>query len=376
MEIVYRHLASCLDALPNGFPRTPSGVELRILAKIFTPEEAAVATRLLPVPEPAATIARRIGRPLDETEEILRRMADKGEIFAEPSDAGWRFALLPFVFGIYEFQLPRMDRELAELIEEYFPVFLPSFGAHAPAVARVVPVNARIDAEARVLPHESVRGMLREANSFRLMPCVCRTERAALGSPCSHTLETCLAVSRREGALDEFPPWGRLVTRDEALEVARRAEQEGLVHSTYNVRQDPIFLCNCCPCCCGLLRGLRDFEAPHVLVRSNFVAAISEDDCIACRECLPDRCPMDAIVEQEGTIFIRRERCIGCGVCTVACEVDAIGLEERPRHERTAPPRDVVTWALRRATNRFGPIRTLEQLAALGVKAARGRVGI
>lgn len=375
-EIVYRHLASCLDALPNGFPSTPSGVELRILARIFTPEEATVATRMLPVPEPAGAIARRIGRPADETEALLRRMADKGEILAEGSGGAWRYALVPFVIGIYEFQLPRMDRELAELLEEYLPQLLPALGAHAPAVARVVPVNARIDAAARILPHESVREMIREASSFRLMPCICRTEQAVLGSPCSHPLETCLAFSRHEGSLEEFPPWGRPVTRNEALAVAQRAEQEGLVHCTYNVRQDPMFLCNCCPCCCGLLRGLRDYDAPHVLARSNFVAAVIEEDCVACGECLPDRCPMGAIVEREGAFVVRRERCIGCGVCTVACPAGAITLEERPGNERTVPPRNVMSWALRRATSRFGPIRALEQLAVLGVKAARGRAGI
>jgi electron transport complex protein RnfB len=376
MDAVYERLAAKLDELPHGFPRTQSGVELRILAKIFSPDDAAMALQLLPLPETVAKISRRLGRPEEALRPILEGMVARGQIASFKLRGEKMFLLAPFVIGIYEFQLPRMDAELAALVEEYFPYLVGVVGGTQPAVARVVPVNTRISAEAQVLPYESVHGLIAKARSFLLMKCVCRTEQAQLGRPCSHTLETCMAFSPEEDAFEGTLPegMGKSITREEALAVLDLAEREGLVHSTYNTQRQQTFVCNCCSCCCGFLRSIKEFGAPHVLVRSNWVAAIDAASCVACGDCVGGRCPMDAIAEHDGGYSVIDERCLGCGVCTIICPTDAITLKLRPRSQQTTPPQNLVGWAFSRTVHRRGALRAVGQFGSVMIKAVRPRL--
>ena len=376
MDRIYEQLAAKLDELPHGFPRTESGVELRILEKIFAPNEAAMAVRLLPIPEPVEAIAYRLGRTAEELRPLLDGMVRRGQILSFRLRGETVNGLAPFVIGIYEFQLPRMDAELATLVEEYAPHLVGTVGGANPALARVIPVNARLDATAVILPYEDVRGMLTGARSFRLMECICRTGQAKLGKPCSHPLETCMAFSTRENAYEGTlaTDYGRPVTREEALAVLDLSERDGLVHCTYNVQREPMFVCNCCTCCCGFLRGVKEFGAPHLLVRSNWVSAIEAGRCTACGVCAGGRCPMDAIAEQDGRYTVSEGRCIGCGVCTIGCPTDAIMLKSRPRRERTTPPDTIATWAFARAIQRHGALRAAAQFGGLAITTLWARL--
>ena len=370
---VYQRLARRLDEFPQGFPATPSGVELRILKKIFSPEDAQLALRLKMVPETASAIARRLGRPKEETQATLDRMAARGQIYSFCWRRVQRYMLAPFVVGIWEFQLPHMDAELASLFEEYAPTLLATLGGTPPAIARVVPVQKSLPSRAQVLRWENVAELISRARSFRVMECICRKEQAALGRPCSHPLETCLAFSPEENAYDEFPSWGRSITREEALAILAQAEQEGLVHCTYNLQRQNMFVCNCCSCCCGFLRSVREFSAPHLLTRSNYVAAVDRDRCAVCGYCIDSRCPMQAMVERDGVVHVLPERCIGCGVCAVDCPADAVTLVPRAPTETSVPPRNLVSWSVSRAVHRFGPLRAAIQFGGLALDAWRSR---
>jgi Pyruvate/2-oxoacid:ferredoxin oxidoreductase delta subunit len=162
-----------------------------------------------------------------------------------------------------------------------------------------------------------------------------------------------------------------------------RAEREGLVHCTYNVRRESMFVCNCCACCCGFLRGVKEFGAPHLLVRSNWVSVIAAERCTLCGACAGGRCPMGAIADHNGCYAVSDERCIGCGVCSVDCPGDAISLRPRPRRERTTPPKTLAAWALSRVIRRRGPLGAALQLGGLARTAVwprraarrRGRAG-
>jgi electron transport complex protein RnfB len=375
MDDIYRRLAARLDELPHGFPRTESGVELRILRRIFEPADAEMALRLLPVPETADAIAARLAHPVEEVRPILDGMVRRGQIMSMRVRGEKSYGLAPFVVGIYEFQLPRLDAELAEMVEEYMPTLMREVGGAKPALARVVPVNAHLDAQAQVLAFEDLRALIMAARSFNVQPCICRTEKAALGQPCSHPIETCLAFSSQENAYDDTLPagYGRRISREEALAVVDLAEGEGLVHCTYNVRKEQMFVCNCCSCCCGFLRAVKEFEAPHMLVRSNWVSSIDADACTACGACAAPRCPMEAIAEDNGAFAVHDERCIGCGVCTTVCPTDAVTLRPRPRSEQTTPPKTIVSWAFRRAVGRSGPLRAITQFGSITAKALASR---
>jgi Pyruvate/2-oxoacid:ferredoxin oxidoreductase delta subunit len=351
MDDVYKRLARRLDELPNGFPSTKSGVELKILQKIFTPDEAEMTLKIRPIPETVEAIAERLGKPVPEMQAILDNLVVKGQIGSLKIAGQRMYLLLPFVIGIFELQVNRMDEELARLFDEYEPEFVKAVGRFDPPVARVVPVNQQIDAELHVHRYEDVRRMVDEAKSFELNECICRKERALLGEGCGHMLEACLSFSNEEGEYDRYAR-GKTISKEEALKVIADAEAEGLVHCTYNVQHGQIFLCNCCGCCCGLLRSIKKFKVPSMLAKSNFVASIDQQTCIACGVCANERCPMEAIVEEDGVYRVLVERCIGCGVCTSTCPTESITLVRKPEGESGKPPANLVDWYFKRAASR------------------------
>ena len=355
MSDVYKRLAEKLDKMPNGFPATESGVELKILRKIFTPEEAEMALKIKPIPETAEAIAERLDMPLSKMQAILDDMAVKGQIGGVKIGGQYMYMLFPFVIGIFEFQLNRIDKELAEMVEEYAPSLMGTVGNFPPHFVRVVPVNTQIKAEHQVLLHEDVHQIIENAKSFQVMDCICRKESALLGHPCDHTLEACMSFSSEEGAFDKHP-LGRVITKEEALEVAAKAEEEGLVHHTYNVKSGHYFICNCCSCCCGILRGMNDFHAPYLIAKSNYVAMIDQESCETCGVCADERCPVEAIEEVDGTYAVKPERCIGCGVCTTGCPTESISLIRKPESSWNDPPSHLVEWYMKRAASRGIPM--------------------
>jgi Na+-translocating ferredoxin:NAD+ oxidoreductase subunit B len=355
MNDVYKRLAEKLDKLPNGFPATEDGLELKILQKIFTPEEAEMALKIRPIPETAEALAERLDIPIPKMQAILDDMAQKGQIGGVKIGGEYRYMLFPFVIGIFEFQLNRLDKELSELVEAYAPALSRTTGHFPPHFARVVPVNSQIKAEHQALLYEDVRQMLETAKSFQVADCICRKESALLGKPCNHMLEACLSFSSEEGAFDRYP-LGRTIDKEEALQILDKSEEEGLVHHTYNVKSDHHFICNCCSCCCGIIKGMRDHHAPYMIAKSNYVAMIDQESCTACGVCANERCPVAAIEEIDGVYTVKPERCIGCGVCTPSCPTESISLIRKPESSWDDPPSNLIEWYFKRASSRGIPM--------------------
>jgi Na+-translocating ferredoxin:NAD+ oxidoreductase subunit B len=355
----YKLLAAKLNRMPHGFPSTASGVELRILKKIFSSEEAGMASKLPMMPESSEEIAKRLHEPAAGVKTRLDEMVAKGQLTTLKMNGAQKYILMPFVIGIYEFQLKRLDKELSDLFEEYVPYLMPVIGGKKPALARVIPVNAAIDPKAEILTYEDLNDLIRKSRSFAVNECICRKERALQGHPCKHTLETCMTFSKEENAFEINPLSARIISRDEALRILDAVEKEGLVHATYNVRDDFMFVCNCCSCCCGILRGLNEFHAPYAVAHSNFIACIDTNTCSSCRLCETKRCPTKAIHLIDGAYSVSRERCIGCGACAAACPTGSIKLLRRPREEQLIPSKDLMNWNLERASSRSGPLTRL-----------------
>ncbi len=353
MTDVYKQLADRLDQLPHGYPATESGVELKILQKIFSPEDAEMALKMKYFPETAEKIAGRLGEPVEEVCTTLDAMAKKGQIGSSTSKGKQKYSLAPFVVGIYEYQLERLDKELVDLFEEYFPFLSKSLGGYKPAIARTIPINTNLKQDYQVQPYENLSGMLDQANSFRVMDCICRKERSISGNPCDHSLEVCLGFSKEEGAYDYFSRSGRIISKKEAFKIVAQAEEEGLIHNVfYNTKEGQGAVCNCCSCCCGVIRAAKEFGAAHTLAKSNYLALIDPDECIACGDCTDERCQMEAISVEDDVYTVINELCIGCGVCTISCPTDAISLVERPIEDQDVPPIDFEDWSLKRAANR------------------------
>lgn len=119
-QAAYEALAQALDRLPNGYPRTESGVEILILRKIFSHQEAALAALLGTELEGEGSVAARAGLPVAAAHGALMEMARRGLVWPGKGNDGPAFRLAPFVVGIYEAQLETLDHELAHLMEDYF----------------------------------------------------------------------------------------------------------------------------------------------------------------------------------------------------------------------------------------------------------------
>jgi len=143
MTDIYKLLAAKLNRMPNGFPPTESGVELRILKKIFSPEDVGIALKLRMMPESAEEIAKRLQEPAGNVKTRLDEMVAKGQLTTFKQKGAQKYILLPFVIGIYEFQVKRLDKELADLFEEYFPYLTPVLGGKKAGACKNYPGACR-----------------------------------------------------------------------------------------------------------------------------------------------------------------------------------------------------------------------------------------
>ncbi|RPH75571.1 hypothetical protein EHM76_01355, partial [bacterium] len=277
----YQNLADALDSLPNGFPHTASGVELKILRKIFSPEEAFLAGRLHGTPEPVEMIAERACLPVDEAKARLKDLAKRGLVWGGPVERELRFRLAPFIVGIYEAQPVPMDHEYAHLIEDY----MAEGGAAGimrpdPPLHRVIPAQGAVKSE-WILPYDDVRAIISAAKTFSVQDCMCRVQQDQLGSRrCSFPLHNCLSFSAHGR-----PPLPGDISKEEALAVLEQTEEIGLVHTVSNVIQGVGYVCNCCGCCCGLLRGITDWGIEKSVAYANYFAAVDAGVCSGCGVC-------------------------------------------------------------------------------------------
>jgi electron transport complex protein RnfB len=348
-EEVYRKLAQTLDAIPHGFPATASGAELRLLAKIFIPEEAALASVMRLSLEPASTISARAGVDPKAAYRTLKAMVRKGQIRAGKKDGQLAFGLMPFVVGFYEEQLPRLDRELAELFEQYYQEAKGALFA-APPIHRVIPVEEAIPANIEIYPYERASELLEGAKAWGVRDCICRLQQKLVGKGCDRPVANCLVFAPYEGVFDHSETT-RPITKEEALHILREAEDAGLVHSPGNYQDDNYYICNCCTCCCGVLRTVAQFSKPTAIASSDFVAVVDADLCAGCGDCL-ERCQFGALAVPEAFCVVDVEGCVGCGLCTTVCPNQALHLVRRPPGRVPPPPIDLRDWTSRRAKAR------------------------
>jgi len=349
MNDPYKALAERLDALPNGFPSTEDGVELRLLAHIFTAEEAALAAQLRLTLETPAQIAARLGGDASMLRKQLKEMVRRGLIAAGRTDAGLGYGLMPFAVGIYEMQVNTIDAEFARLFEDYYHQAFGAMVGITPQLHRVVPVEQSVRVDMEVRPFESAADIVAQAKAWGVMDCLCRKQQALIGQPCEHPLDVCMVFSSTPGAFDQSTTV-RALTQEGAMAALRRAAEAGLVHSVSNNQQGAWYICNCCTCACGILRGLVDLGLANVIARSAFVNQVDEDACIGCGACV-EKCQFGALT-LDGIVHVDALRCVGCGVCTVACPVSALSMVRRPDAEVLPPPATEREWQVERATAR------------------------
>jgi len=320
----YLKLREFLDQFPLGFPQTPSGVEIKILKRLFTEDEADIAVLLTPFPEQVGQIAGRTGMDAKALEEKLESMSNKGLVFRLRRRGKTFYNSAPFMIGLYEYSVKKIDKELAMLFKEYYETaYLDEMGVSNVPGFKVIPIEKNVAADTVLLPFHKLEEAIRAARIISVAECVCRKESRLTGEACDHPVETCLSF----GVAAEYyieSGMGREITADEAIKIVNEADMAGLVHASANSKHLSN-ICNCCPCCCASMKGItKRGHDKRKYINALFEAVVDEDECVGCEECI-DRCPVGAVGVDDVAV-VDRQRCLGCGLCASSCPSEAITM--------------------------------------------------
>lgn len=343
---VYRELQKHLDNMPVAFPESDSGLDIKLLKHLFTPEEAKIALELSAVPEPLERIHKRLkktGISIEDLEKILDTLTEKGSILGgkifKSKGPKKHYSKAPLAIGMYELQGGRLTKELEKDFQDYMDEkYHKVFHSKKTSQMRTIPINKAVNIDRYVDSYDNARDIVQNSDGpLAVTECVCRFGKDLLEQSCKHSeiRETCLVFGDFTSFVVSIGG-GRLVSKDEMLQILDSAEDAGFVLQPENNR-NPSFICCCCGCCCNVLTSLKKFPKPAEFYHSNFYSWINSDKCDACLICI-DICPMDAISADEEYAAVNLDRCIGCGVCVVKCPTNAVALKKK--ESKYVPPKD------------------------------------
>jgi NAD-dependent dihydropyrimidine dehydrogenase PreA subunit len=321
-QSLYQQLAAAVGAADS-----------RYIPKIFAILADEKEARLLLAASPPASVPELAAKSSLNEDEIRQRVDPlfrKGLLFKSSKADGMRYYRVRQVIQMHDATALALNapREMLDLwkvfmIEE-FPQYNRVIEAMLPRPAvRVIPINRSITAQSQVLAFDDIRGIVGKARSIAVTPCSCRTIDGGCGKP----LEVCFQLDKAADYAIERGT-GRSIEKEDALEIMRRCEQEGLVHVSDNTRGPGHVICNCCDDCClfwaSFRTGLGKFVAP-----SRFCAQVDAGRCSGCETCL-ERCYFGAIqmTGPNDTTRVDPGKCMGCGLCLVTCPEEAITLKE------------------------------------------------
>jgi electron transport complex protein RnfB len=347
----YQKLAQYLDGLPAGYPPTDSGVELRILSHLFSVQEAELALYLTLIDESARVVAFRAHQPVELVTSILGEMARKGLISVNRRGARQPvYSINQFVVGFWEGQVNRLDSELVKLFEVYAPIYFQKGPWKEIPQIRTIPIHEAIPITSEVMPYENAEEILRSKTLIAVRNCVCRQEHQIAGNGCNSILEACLSFDGAARNTVESGK-GRFIGLDEALSILEKAKKDGLVLQPANSK-NPIYLCACCKCCCGVLTHIKNHPQPGSLVSNPYYATHDPELCISCGACL-EVCPMDALTfDYNDNVVFNQLRCIGCGLCVTVCQIQAIKIVRKPVSNQPTVPKNTLDTYLKIAFKR------------------------
>lgn len=336
MVAVYERLRDRLDQFPQGFPMSKSGVELKILEDLFTPGEAETALYLRPYPqlEPVPAIAQREGKEEKELGDTLYSMSKKGLIMRfRASETELYYCLMPWVIGIFEYQVNNLTKDRIRLFDQYSEEAGVQALREAPTRfgLRVIPIEKEITGMTTIHPYERISQIIDTNTEFAVADCICRKERAIMGDGCGRLQEACMMFGPAASYYIENGI-GRAISKEEAKNILLKAEEEGLVHCSTNTLGGHLFICNCCSCCCLLMKNITKYGNPKVITKSNYYAVNDVDRCNDCGICV-DRCQVHAIRIEDGVAIINKERCFGCGLCVTKCATGSLSLSAKSPDE-------------------------------------------
>jgi len=349
-EDIFRQLQLRLDLYSMGFPAAKSGIEIKILRYLFSEEDARMFLALTHSLAPVSSIALSLNRSEADVAAQLEEMTEKGLVFRVKKGDSARYAAIPFVHGLFEFQVKNIKPELAKMVEDYFEeAFDKTMLDNAEYFLRTIPVNQSIDVTRQVASYDDAIEILKTKSRIVVTDCICRKSKTVIGEGCGKTMEACFMFGSM-GQYYLYKNIGREVSLAEATAIMADCREAGLVTQPAT-SQNPTGMCNCCGDCCGVLKALNKHPKPAEMVFSNHLALVDQDECTGCEQCL-ERCQMEAIsMNDDDLAQVNPDRCIGCGLCVTTCPVEAINLTPKPD-----------------ATLRLPPVNTAEQMMLMAQK--------
>jgi len=318
VEEIYRQLSKAY-----GFP------ESKYLPKIFetclTKEEVSVLLSLPAIPEEVAT---KVSVEVPKVAKILRELFKKGFVVYKQVDDKLRYGLvsdlvafiLPDKRDFEKFGEEFLDLWTRYLDEEYMPNF--DTNEFKLAYARVIPVEKTIPMKwGEILPYERISEIFENAETLAVTECACRT----MIRQCDNPTDVCFSINKFAEILLERGIAKR-ISKEEALSIVKRCEDLGLIHQLNNSETEGYeFLCNCCSCCCLILRGMMVLGKKGTTTQSRFVSSVNSELCDGCGICAT-RCQFGAMSIVDSEAVVDKEKCFGCGLCASKCPTTAIQL--------------------------------------------------
>jgi len=303
--------------------------------------------------ETIGEIAERLNMPEATAKRLLDGLLPSNLIRQRLSGGSEEYRLGPFIVGWGEAILARVpyDREFGDLVQQYLEegggerIFAPR-----PGVLGVVPVRGSLKKEL-IQPYDDIDAHFARYERFWVADCVCRIGETVRGSDCDKPVNRCAFV----GLPPQTPLSEHVLSREQALELFTELEQQGHVHLGFYgfvaTAESPQFVgsCNCCGDCCGILRAINQTGLAEGPQRSNYRAVLGVENCIACGGKCVEHCQVHAIsLDAKGIAIMKRERCIGCGLCVISCPGGAIELEPVSKEEWFDVPTSLEDWEERR----------------------------
>lgn len=373
---IYRKLQKHIDNMPVGFSESKSGLDIRLLKYLFTPEEAEIALELSALPEPLDRIHKRLKRKgisIEKLEQTLDRLVNKGAIMDckhyVKKGKGKYYSKAMMLVGMFELQAERLTKEYAKDFKDYLTEgFYKEVHSKKTSQMRTIPINISVTQEKHVDAYDNAKEIVKNVTGqIAVIHCVCRESKDLLEDPCkrSDIRETCLLFEGTASMVLDMKR-GRSITKEEALEILRKAEDAGFILQPSNSRK-PHFICCCCGCCCESLASIKMFSRPVEYFHSNYQSEVDSNLCTGCEECI-ESCNMEALSLVDDVSTVDLDRCIGCGVCVSKCPSGAITLKNKMK--KSIPPKDHDSMYQKIFLERIGILGMLKVMpkAILGMK--------